>query len=40
MKKSDWQIYIIYLIVNNWRWLKYVLIGSLVFLILKATNIL
>jgi len=38
MNKKDWEMYLIYLIINNWKWLKYLLVLSLIFLIIKAFN--
>ena len=40
MSRGDFKIYLIYLIVNNWKWLKYIVFSAIIFLILKAFYLL
>jgi hypothetical protein len=39
MNKEDWKLAIVYVIVNNWGWLKYVVATGMILLILRALRI-
>ena len=38
MNRGDLKLYMIYLITKNWRWLKFIVLGLLIFMSLKIFN--